>query len=305
MPSTNNSLGLYWSGCATSGTSHSVHLSTMSNTAITAYRTDTTLSAVYEFEVDDTAAIELLANTRVITGSNCNYAVQNITAITTAGSYPYWSVRLAMTPCSSNTELQNLILSTAEGCTASGQVLQYIASSDTSNYFGAMLVGITSRELTDEERELLEEQRRAREAEIERNAILRAKATHRAIHLLWEHLSPVQKRSLKKLGWFDVVSKCGIKYRLLYTLHGNVLRLGDKNKVEQAFCGHMGTNIPIADTLLAQKLLLRHNPKKYESSANKVNYEHTSWCRPKENFADEIVSALNTPLPNSKELAMA
>lgn len=277
----------------------------MDSTAITAYQTGTAVGAVYEFVVDNTEAVELLSNTRVITGSDCNYVVESITGNCTNGSYPYWSVRLVMTPGTSNTELQNLMLSTADGCTSSGQVLRYIASSDTSNYFGTMLGGITSRELTDEERELLESQRRAREEEAERNAILRAQATHRAIHLLWGHLSPAQKRSLKKNGWFDVTSKCGIKYRLLYTLHGNVLRLGNKNKVEQAFCGHMGNNIPIADTLLAQKLLLRHNPQKYESTANKVEYEHTSWCRPQKHFADEIISALSTPLPNSKELALA
>lgn len=304
MPSvaTGTSLGLYWTGCATAGNTY-VHLSTMDSTSITACTTGTAVSASYEFTIDDSETANLLFDTNHISGSNCTYIVDSVTADLTAGTESSWCVRIRMLPDASNIELQNLMLSTAEGDQASGQILRYIASTDASNYFSVMLGDVASRELTDEERELLEQRRREREAEIERNAMLRAKATHRAIHLLWKHLSPSQKRSLKKNGWFDVLSKCGIKYRLLYTLHGNVLRLGSKNKVEQAFCGHMGSNIPIADTLLAQKLLLRHNPGKYEKSANKVNYEHTSWCRPQKQFADEIISALNTPLPlHSQEL---
>lgn len=295
MPSTSGSIGLYHTTATTGG--NSVILSHIESTSITAHRTDTYVSATYEFVVEDATAVELLSSTRAIAGSNCHYAVANIT-----DQGPYWSVQLAMTPGASNTELQNLMLSTSEGCTASCQLLQYIASSDTSNYFSTMLGGITSRQLTDEEKETLETLRRTREAEAERKTILRNQAIHRAIHLLWSHLSPVQRRSLKKHGWFNVVSKCGVKYRLLYTLHGNVLRLGANNKVEQAFCGHMGSNIPIADTLLAQKLLLRHNPEQYESTANKVSYEHTSWCRPQKHFADEIHSALCKPLPaNARE----
>lgn len=300
------SLDLYWTGCTTSGGDY-IRLSTMDNVSVTAYSTGTAVSASCEFVIYGAETLDLLSNSGSITGSGCTYLVDSITGNITAGTEPCYSVYMRMVPGASNTELQNLMLSTVEGDQPSGQILQYIASSDTSNYFSLMLGNVKTREFTEEEKEVIEHQRRTRELAIEREAMRKQAAGHKAINLLWEHLSPAQKRSLKKKGWFDVISKCGIKYRLLYTLHGNVLRMGCKNKVEQAFCGHMGSNIPIADTLLAQKFLLRHNPSKYESIANKVNYEHTLWCRPQKSFNDEIMYALNSPAPTMppEELMLA
>lgn len=303
MPSvaTGTSLGLYWTGCTTSGGDY-VCLSTMDNVSVTAYSNWHRCVCTCEFAIYGTETLELLSDTGRITSSGCIYLVDSITANVTTGTEPYWSMRMRMVPDASNTELQNLMLSTAEGDQPSGQILQYIASTATSNYFSAQ-----PRELTEEEIEAAEQRRRTRELAAEREAMRRQAASHKAINLLWEHLSPAQKRSLKKKGWFDVVSKCGVKYRLLYTLHGNVLRMGSQNKVEQAFCGHMGANIPIADTLLAQKFLLRHNPGKYEASADKVNYEHTLWCQPQKSFSDEILYALNSPAPTlpPEELMLA
>lgn len=288
MPSTSPHTGLYWTSSATSGS----YLSLMDGEIYASRSSGTNAHITYEFTLygNNYDAIDLLSNTGAIHGANCHYITESITATVTQQT-----VRVRMCVSETNTELHNLMLSATDGDLGATQILQYIACSDTTNYLSAVLSG-NAIALTEEEREALKQIRREREIALEQDIIRKNIAKNKAINLLWTHLSAVQKRSLKRYGWFEVMSKCGIRYRLLYTLHGNVLRMSKDNKVEQAFCGHMGNNIPIADTLLAQKLLLRHNPQKYESSANKVNFEHTSWCRPQKGFKDEIVRALESPV---------
>jgi hypothetical protein len=95
----------------------------------------------------------------------------------------------------------------------------------------------------------------------------RDEANARAEKLLMETLSPTQRAELTKKGYFHV--RVGAKrFRITRGTAGNVLEVDAKSRVVRKFCAHPATHVPVADVMLAQKLCIEANPKKFFKIAN-------------------------------------
>jgi len=95
--------------------------------------------------------------------------------------------------------------------------------------------------------------------------VLEARA--RAERLLRSHLSPDQVRDLDQHNWFEVHVADRV-YRLLRGRMGNVRLMCDGKAVAQ-FCIHPKTDVPDADTMLAQKLMLESDEESFLRIANR------------------------------------
>jgi hypothetical protein len=85
--------------------------------------------------------------------------------------------------------------------------------------------------------------------------IYTTEAEQRAEDLLQRHLSPRQRRTLKRHGWFKVQGKDGSTWTLRRSrMPFNVSRT-DRDGTTQPYCSQLG-NAPLADTLLVQKLCI-------------------------------------------------
>lgn len=95
----------------------------------------------------------------------------------------------------------------------------------------------------------------------------------KAKRLLYSMLTDYQKRMYRKHRYFHVISQTGKKYRLK---HGDTMNvyLIEGDKPVKKYCIHP-TNVPVEDTLLAQKLLLETDEKAFLKIANKGEvYQH-------------------------------
>jgi roadblock/LC7 domain-containing protein len=89
----------------------------------------------------------------------------------------------------------------------------------------------------------------------------------KAKRLLYSMLTDYQKRMYRKHKYFHVVSETGKKYRLKHGDTMNVYLIEDGKPVKK-YCIHP-TNVPVEDTLLAQKLMLETDEKAFLKIANK------------------------------------
>lgn len=100
----------------------------------------------------------------------------------------------------------------------------------------------------------------AREKVIQR--IEKQAAGHdRSMKLLKRYLTPYQRKSLKKRGYFIVTAQSGTRYRLCNHAHANTYRLRGNSPIHR-YCISL-VNVPVGDSLLAQKLMLETNEKKF------------------------------------------
>lgn len=119
-------------------------------------------------------------------------------------------------------------------------------------------------------RDWLDAQRRKQAAELERHA---EAAKERARGLLLDNLSPEQRETFDKNGWFVVE---GGKSKKRYRISGkdghvaaNVEVLAGEG-VSHRLCGHCDVaKAPLADQLLAQKLMLEHAEDDFIKIANR------------------------------------
>jgi hypothetical protein len=222
-------------------------------------------------------------------------------SLTSSGHYSNYNLTLEFAVSnSSQTEFVDLIRVASDGDVGAAQIVQYIVGTDCSTDFVQLFDPTAS--MTEEEREAYRAEMEQRRLEAERERALEAerrrtrqlKAEGKGLRLLMSLLSAEQWESLCDQGHFDVPAPNGKTYRLFFALHGNVQRLNHEMVPEKAYCGHMGGELPVADTLVSQRLILSHAPEKYEKAANPVNHEHTSWCRPRDDFKDFIRLALET-----------
>jgi hypothetical protein len=103
--------------------------------------------------------------------------------------------------------------------------------------------------------------RRFREALVRRRqAGLRAEA------LLWAWLSPAQRSQYRARGWFEVTTASGRRYRVL---RGGVVRLDPRGS---GFCIEATSPVPIADEMLANKLLLETDERRFLATAHRFPY---------------------------------
>jgi hypothetical protein len=91
----------------------------------------------------------------------------------------------------------------------------------------------------------------------------RRESQRRAEALLMSWLSPRQREQYRLHGWFDVVTRGGNRYRIRA---GRVVRLGAQRA---AYCIEAPPWVPAADQLLAKKLLLETDERRFLATAHR------------------------------------
>ena len=88
----------------------------------------------------------------------------------------------------------------------------------------------------------------------------------RAEALLWAWLSPAQRRQYRARRWFEVTTASGRRYRIL---RGGVVRVDPRGS---GYCIEATTPVPVADEMLANKLLLETDERRFLATAHRFRY---------------------------------
>jgi hypothetical protein len=96
--------------------------------------------------------------------------------------------------------------------------------------------------------------------------VRRRKARLRAEALLWAWLSPAQRKQYRARRWFEVTTTSGRRYRIL---RGGVVRLDPRGS---AYCIEATSSVPVADEMLANKLLLETDERRFLATAHRFRY---------------------------------
>jgi hypothetical protein len=94
----------------------------------------------------------------------------------------------------------------------------------------------------------------------------RRKAKLRAEALLWVWLSPAQRKQYRARRWFEVTTTSGRRYRIL---RGGVVRIDPHGS---AYCIEATSPVPVADEMLANKLLLETDERRFLATAHRFRY---------------------------------
>jgi hypothetical protein len=94
----------------------------------------------------------------------------------------------------------------------------------------------------------------------------RGRARLRAEALLLDWLSPSQRTQYRARGWFEVTTTAGHRYRVR---RGGVVRLDPRRT---AYCIEAVSPVPIADEMLANKLLLETDERRFLATAHRYRY---------------------------------
>jgi hypothetical protein len=94
----------------------------------------------------------------------------------------------------------------------------------------------------------------------------RRQAQRRAEALLLDWLSPDQRRQYQARGWFEVTTARGYRYRVL---RGGVVRL---DPLGSGYCIEATSPVPVADEMLANKLLLETDERRFLATAHRYRY---------------------------------
>jgi hypothetical protein len=96
----------------------------------------------------------------------------------------------------------------------------------------------------------------------------RRRARLRAEALLLAWLSPDQRSQYRARGWFEVTTASGRRYRVL---RGGVVRLHPRGS---GYCIEATSPVPIADEMLANKLLLETDERQFLATAHRYPYPY-------------------------------
>src|SRR5829696_3004317 len=96
--------------------------------------------------------------------------------------------------------------------------------------------------------------------------VRRRQARRRAEALLWAWLSPAQRKQYRARRWFEVTTASGRRYRIL---RGGVVRLHPRGS---GFCIEATSPVPLADEMLANKLLLETDERRFLATAHRFPY---------------------------------
>jgi hypothetical protein len=96
--------------------------------------------------------------------------------------------------------------------------------------------------------------------------VRRRRARRRAEALLWSWLSPAQRRQYRRRRWFEVSTASGRRYRIL---RDGVVRLGPRGS---GYCIEATSPVPVADEMLANKLLLETDERRFLATAHRFPY---------------------------------
>ena len=98
-------------------------------------------------------------------------------------------------------------------------------------------------------------------------AVEKAAADERAEKLLVDHLTPQQYEQLRACGYFEVNVK-GRTYRIFRGWSMNVQLVDGGGKKLRSYCAVPKLHVPIADQMLAQKLMLEFEEHEFLRVAN-------------------------------------
>jgi hypothetical protein len=94
----------------------------------------------------------------------------------------------------------------------------------------------------------------------------RRRARLRAEALLWVWLSPGQQKQYRARRWFEVTTASGRRYRVL---RGGVVRVDPRGS---GYCIEATSPVPVADEMLANKLLLETDERRFLATAHRFPY---------------------------------
>ena len=104
--------------------------------------------------------------------------------------------------------------------------------------------------------------------------VRRRQARVRAEALLWAWLSPAQRRQYRVRRWFEVTTTSGRCYRVLPRA---VVRLHPRGS---GYCIEATAPVPVADEMLANKLLLETDERRFLATAHRFPYRSFAPIRP-------------------------
>jgi hypothetical protein len=96
--------------------------------------------------------------------------------------------------------------------------------------------------------------------------VRRRQARLRAEALLWAWLSPAQRRQYRARRWFEVTTASGRRY---HVLRGGVVRVDPRGS---GYCIEATSPVPVADEMLANKLLLETDERRFLATAHRFPY---------------------------------
>jgi hypothetical protein len=96
--------------------------------------------------------------------------------------------------------------------------------------------------------------------------VRRRRARLRAEALLWAWLSPAQRRQYRARRWFEVTTASGRRYRVM---RGAVVRRDPRGS---GYCIEATSPVPVADEMLANKLLLETDERRFLATAHRFPY---------------------------------
>jgi hypothetical protein len=98
----------------------------------------------------------------------------------------------------------------------------------------------------------------------------RRQARLRAEALLLAWLSPGQRAQYRARGWFEVTTAAGHRFRVR---RGGVVRLDPRGS---AYCIEAVSAVPVADEMLANKLLLETDERRFLATAHRYRYHRSA-----------------------------
>ena len=96
--------------------------------------------------------------------------------------------------------------------------------------------------------------------------VRRRQARLRAEALLWAWLSPAQRQQYRARRWFEVTTASGRRYRVM---RGAVVRRDPRGS---GYCIEATSPVPVADEMLANKLLLETDERRFLATAHRFPY---------------------------------
>jgi len=116
----------------------------------------------------------------------------------------------------------------------------------------------------------------------------RSGVAQQSMRLLTDNLSPAQRDQLEVFNYFDVIGgDTGTRYRIRFGDLMNVEQLDSRGKRVRLLCFAPEGRLPVADTMLAQKIAL----ELFEAEAVHTANERQEWP----NFRERPRSGFDTP----------
>ena len=152
---------------------------------------------------------------------------------------------------------QNMTMTAAQTAVVMANAMMVVTGSSASAIWGHTAWDYARHQVPETKRAALQRKR---------EAVRRTTAEIKAEELLRSCLSRSQDEELTKYGWFDVPVK-DKTYRVKRGIAGNVFLLGEDGREVERFCIHP-SGVPAGDAMLAQKLLLETDERKFRKVAN-------------------------------------